>query len=204
MRLFPFLARRAVQLAGVLTGICVVTFLLLHMAPGDPVRLLVGERASAETIAAIREQYGLDQPLWRQFAAYVANLAAGDIGLSIRFQRPVAELIGNFMWPTLFANRLCRLPGGAADGGPGDHRRQTAGRPGRPGDPADRRGRPVDSGVLAGHHDVLALLRRRARLVSGIRLRRGLRATICTISSCRRCRPPSGWSRCLRRACARR
>ena len=102
MRLFPFLARRAVQLAGVLTGICVVTFLLLHMAPGDPVRLLVGERASAETIAAIREQYGLDQPLWRQFATYVANLAAGDIGLSIRFQRPVAELIGNFMWPTLF------------------------------------------------------------------------------------------------------
>ena len=68
MRLFPFLARRAVQLVGVLTGICVVTFLLLHMAPGDPARLLVGERASAETIAAIREQYGLDQPLWRQFA----------------------------------------------------------------------------------------------------------------------------------------
>ncbi|CAG0934281.1 partial Glutathione transport system permease protein GsiC, partial [Planctomycetaceae bacterium] len=119
------------QLTGVLLGISIVTFLLLHMAPGDPARLLAGERASAEPLAAIRMQYGLDLPLWRQFITYLANLLAGDIGQSLRFQRPVSELIQQFMWPTLFltgyvvglavpptvalAILSARNPGGTAD-----------------------------------------------------------------------------------------
>ncbi len=102
MRLLSFLARRLVHLVGVLFGICLVTFLLLQLAPGDPARLLVGEKAGPEALAAVRERYGLDQPLWRQFASYVLNLLGGDIGLSIRFQRPVSDLIQSFMWPTLF------------------------------------------------------------------------------------------------------
>jgi peptide/nickel transport system permease protein len=102
MSIAPYLARRLVQLLGVLAGICLVTFVLVHMAPGDPARLLAGEKASAETLAAVRQQYGLDLPLWRQFLGYVGNLLSGDVGLSIRFQRPVAELIRAFMWPTLF------------------------------------------------------------------------------------------------------
>jgi peptide/nickel transport system permease protein len=125
------IARRLMQLSGVMLGISVVTFLLLHMAPGDPARLLAGERASAETIAAIRLQYGLDLPLWRQFLTYLTNLLAGDIGQSLRFQRPVSELIQQFMWPTLFltgyvvclavppavalAILSARNPGGTAD-----------------------------------------------------------------------------------------
>lgn len=125
------IARRLMQLSGVMLGISVVTFLLLHMAPGDPARLLAGERASAETIAAIRLQYGLDLPLWRQFLTYLTNLLAGDIGQSLRFQRPVSELIRQFMWPTLFltgyvvclavppavalAILSARNPGGTAD-----------------------------------------------------------------------------------------
>ncbi|WP_315927793.1 ABC transporter permease [Mesorhizobium sp. SP-1A] len=102
MALLQLIARRLMQLIGVLFGISLVTFLLVHMAPGDPARLLAGDRASAETIAAIRSQYGLDLPLWRQFLTYLANLASGDIGLSLRFQRPVSQLIGQFIWPTLF------------------------------------------------------------------------------------------------------
>jgi peptide/nickel transport system permease protein len=131
LALLRTIARRLLQLSGVMLGISIVTFLLLHMAPGDPARLLAGERASAETIAAIRLQYGLDLPLWRQFATYLANLAAGDIGQSLRFQRPVGQLIGQFMWPTLFltgyvvclavpptvalAILSARNPGGTAD-----------------------------------------------------------------------------------------
>lgn len=131
MALLQLIARRLIQLAGVLLGISVVTFLLLHMAPGDPARLLAGDRASAETIAAIRSQYGLDLPLWRQFLTYLMNLLVGDIGQSLRFQRPVSQLIQQFMWPTLFltvyvvclavpptvalAILSARKPGGAAD-----------------------------------------------------------------------------------------
>jgi peptide/nickel transport system permease protein len=131
LTLLPFLTRRLAQMVGVLIGISLVTFLLLHMAPGDPARLLAGDRASEETIAAIRAQYGLDQPLWRQYLTYLSNLIGGDIGLSLRFQRPVSELIARFMWPTLFltcyvvclavpptvvlAIVSARKPGGAAD-----------------------------------------------------------------------------------------
>ncbi|MBL0373724.1 ABC transporter permease [Rhizobium sp. KVB221] len=102
MNLLLLMMRRLLQLFGVLIGISAVTFLLLHLAPGDPARLLAGDRASAETIAAIRSEYGLDQSLWRQYATYFFNLLSGDIGLSLRFQRPVSELISRFMWPTLF------------------------------------------------------------------------------------------------------
>lgn len=95
-------ARRILQLLAVMVGISIVTFILLHLAPGDPARLLAGERASEDTIAAIRAHYGLDQPLWRQYLTYLGNLLNGDIGQSLRFQRPVSELILNFLWPTLF------------------------------------------------------------------------------------------------------
>jgi peptide/nickel transport system permease protein len=124
-------ARRLLQLVGVMAGVAVVTFLLTRLAPGDPARLLAGERASAETIAAIRHQYGLDLPLWQQFFVYIENLLGGDIGRSLRFQQPVAELIVRFMWPTLFltgyvvclavpptvilAIASARRPGGLAD-----------------------------------------------------------------------------------------
>jgi peptide/nickel transport system permease protein len=66
LSLLFLMMRRLFQLSGVLIGISVVTFLLLHLAPGDPARLLAGARATPETIAAIRSEYGLDQPLWRQ------------------------------------------------------------------------------------------------------------------------------------------
>lgn len=90
------------QLVPVLLGITVVTFILLRLAPGDPIRLLVGDRASAATVAAVRQHYGLDQPLPVQFLTYLANLLNGDLGLSLRFQRPVTDLILQFMPPTLF------------------------------------------------------------------------------------------------------
>jgi peptide/nickel transport system permease protein len=120
-----------VQLVAVMLGISIVTFFLLHLAPGDPARLLAGDRASPEALAAIRAQYGLDQTLWRQYLTFLLNLLHGDIGMSLRFQRPVIALIGQFMWPTLFltsyvivlavpptivlAITSARRPGGVAD-----------------------------------------------------------------------------------------
>jgi peptide/nickel transport system permease protein len=131
MSILSLISQRLLQLAGVLLGISLITFLLVHLAPGDPARLLAGDRASEETLAAIRSQYGLDLPLWQQYFTYLKNLLAGDIGQSLRFQRPVSELVLQFMWPTLFltiyviclavpptvvlAILSARKPGGAAD-----------------------------------------------------------------------------------------
>jgi peptide/nickel transport system permease protein len=131
MALLAAIARRGIQLLPLLFGVTVITFLLLQLVPGDPARLLVGEKASLETIAAVRERYGLDLPLPLQFLSYVTNLLQGDLGLSIRFQRPVGAIILQFLPSTLFlivyvitlvvpptlvlAIAAARFPGGAVD-----------------------------------------------------------------------------------------
>jgi peptide/nickel transport system permease protein len=96
------IVRRVLQLLFVLAGIGVVAFLLVHLVPGDPARVIAGDRASPETIEAIRQRFGLDQPLWRQFVTYAGNLLSGDLGQSLRYKRPVVALIEQYIWPTLF------------------------------------------------------------------------------------------------------
>ncbi|HEX7069541.1 MAG TPA: ABC transporter permease [Rhodothermales bacterium] len=92
---------RMLQLLPVLLGISVIAFLLLKLSPGDPVRMLLGDRATEETIAAVRERYGLDQPLLQQYLVYIKNLLAGDLGQSIRYRIPVEQLILQYLPRTL-------------------------------------------------------------------------------------------------------
>lgn len=86
-----FLARRFALLAPTLAGVLVVTFLLLYVAPGDPVQAMVGERADPETLARLRAELHLDEPLHKQFGYFVGNLASGDLGTSYITRRPIAR-----------------------------------------------------------------------------------------------------------------
>ncbi|WP_375456979.1 ABC transporter permease [uncultured Methylobacterium sp.] len=97
------LGRRLVQMASVVVGIAVINFFLLHLAPGDAVQVLAGEAGSAtpESIAALRAQFGLDQPLAVQFAKYLASVLTLDLGFSFRQGMPVASLILGRIGPTL-------------------------------------------------------------------------------------------------------
>mgnify|MGYP000347911695 CR=1 FL=1 len=99
----PWLLRRLAQTAATLLLALVLLFLLVRLAPGDPVATMLGEdRAAApEEVARLRAQLGLDRPLPAQFAGYVAGLARGDLGTSIRYQRPVRELLASRLGPTL-------------------------------------------------------------------------------------------------------
>lgn len=83
--------RRLILLVFVVFGVTLVTFIISHMIPGDPARLMAGERASAEIVENMRRQLGLDQPLHVQYLRYVGDLLHGDLGMSIRTRRPVAE-----------------------------------------------------------------------------------------------------------------
>ncbi|EQA4071881.1 ABC transporter permease, partial [Klebsiella aerogenes] len=85
----------------VVAGVCVITFIISHLIPGDPARLLAGDRASDEIVRHIRQQLGLDLPLWQQFARYVDALLHGDLGTSIRTGRPVLEDLKTFFPATL-------------------------------------------------------------------------------------------------------
>ena len=90
-----FILRRLVQLAPVLLAIATLNFLLLQLAPGDAADIIAGQsgHATPEMVAALRAEFGLDQPLWRQYIAYVGKLAVLDLGYSFQYQLPVSLLI---------------------------------------------------------------------------------------------------------------
>ncbi|HEX5386826.1 MAG TPA: ABC transporter permease [Gemmatimonadales bacterium] len=92
-----YLAFRLVQLVPTLFGVLVVTFVLLYVAPGDPVQAMVGERADAETIARLRAELHLDDPVPLQFVHYVGGVVRGDLGTSYITRRPIlGDLIERF------------------------------------------------------------------------------------------------------------
>jgi peptide/nickel transport system permease protein len=89
MPLARIISRRLVFLVFVVFCVSVVTFAISHLIPGDPARMMAGERASDETVAHIRAELGLDRPVPEQYIAYVGKVLHGDLGISIRTQRPV-------------------------------------------------------------------------------------------------------------------
>lgn len=97
-----FILWRLVQLVPVLIGISIISFLLIKLSPGDPIRLMLGPRATEEAIAAVRERYGLERPLVEQYLIYMRNLFEGDLGRSLRFRVPVIDLIAEYLPRTLF------------------------------------------------------------------------------------------------------
>jgi peptide/nickel transport system permease protein len=99
---YAFVLKRPLQLIPVLIGISLITFILVQMAPGDPVRLMLGPRASEDAIAFVRARYGLDKPMLVQYAYYLYNAARGDFGQSIAFRSPVSSVIVEHIAPTIF------------------------------------------------------------------------------------------------------
>lgn len=102
MERFRFVLYRPIQLIPVLFGVSLVSFVLVRSIPGDPVRILLGTRATAEVIAKIRAQYGLDEPILLQYVYFLKNLFLGEFGRSIIFKVPVLELVVQRIAPTLF------------------------------------------------------------------------------------------------------
>jgi ABC-type dipeptide/oligopeptide/nickel transport system permease component len=84
-----FILRRVALAVPTLFGVLVVVFLLLYVAPGDPVQEMVGERADAETIARLRRELRLDEPLYVQFGSYAGGVLRGDLGRSYITGRPI-------------------------------------------------------------------------------------------------------------------
>ncbi len=84
-----------------LFGVAVVVFLLLRVAPGDPIAMMIGAGASASDIADLRARYGLDQPLLVQFGIWLAGVLRGDFGVSISLRRDVLELLAERLPATL-------------------------------------------------------------------------------------------------------
>ena len=89
--MFAFITRRLLLAIPTLFGVLVVVFILLYIAPGDPVMEMVGERADAETIARLRAELRLDDPVPVQFAHYAGGVLTGDLGTSYITGRPISR-----------------------------------------------------------------------------------------------------------------
>jgi dipeptide transport system permease protein len=85
-----FLLRRVMLIVPTFVGVTLLSFLLIHLVPGDPIEVRTGEHGiSPERLAELRHEAGLDRPLWRQFLGYEVQVARGDLGTSIVTHQPV-------------------------------------------------------------------------------------------------------------------
>lgn len=96
-----FLLRRFLLLAPTVLGVTLATFLMLHLTPGDPVTIMLGEFASASNVERLRSELGLDSPIAVQYLKYLGRILHADLGTSIRSRRPVVEEISERLPPTL-------------------------------------------------------------------------------------------------------
>lgn len=91
--MYTYVLRRLAALVPTLVGISLLVFLMIHLVPGDPAQIMLGERADAETVQALRQQMGLDQPLHVQFLRFFGDVIRGDLGRSIRTQERISQEI---------------------------------------------------------------------------------------------------------------
>ena len=85
------IAQRFAQALIVLTGVVLITFVMLRIVPGNPIETMMGEHADAATVARMTAELGLDQPLYRQFLRYIAAAVSGDFGTSYSLGKPVSS-----------------------------------------------------------------------------------------------------------------
>ena len=104
-----YLLRRLLLMLPVAFLVTVGVFMLIHLTPGDPALIMLGEDRTPAAIAAIHHQLGLDQPLYVQYLIWLGNLAHGDLGRSITTHQPVATAIAERLPATLELGGLALL-----------------------------------------------------------------------------------------------
>ncbi len=99
--MFPFLVKRLLLFLLSLIGVTLMVFILSHVIPADPVAIALGPEATAEQLKAMREAWGLNQPLFVQYGIFLKNLVRGDLGFSLVSRRAVTEELWYYFPATL-------------------------------------------------------------------------------------------------------
>lgn len=87
--MLSYVLRRLALLVPTLLGMSLVTFSMIHLVPGDPAAVMLGERATPAAVARLRTELGLDRPLWVQYGRFLSGLLAGDLGRSLKTREKV-------------------------------------------------------------------------------------------------------------------
>ena len=88
-----YIRKRLILMVFVLFGVTIVIFGMVHFLPGDPAAILLGDRATAQNVAELHEQLGLNRPLPEQYWLFVSGLVRGQMGTSLMFRQPVSQLV---------------------------------------------------------------------------------------------------------------
>ena len=99
--MLTYIVKRLLGMIPTLLLVIAVVFMFVHMLPGDPARLAAGQDADEQTVQLVRQELGLDLPLPQQFVRYFTHMLQGDLGVSLRSQRPVSTEIADRFMPTL-------------------------------------------------------------------------------------------------------
>lgn len=102
MRHLLYVLRRLLAMVPVLIGITLIVFFMIQLVPGDPARTLLGIRATDESVAALHREFGLDQPIWRQYLAFLGRLLQGNLGRSFFYDAGVNELVSSRLPATIW------------------------------------------------------------------------------------------------------
>jgi peptide/nickel transport system permease protein len=97
-----FLGLRLIHTLPVIVGITLAAFVLIHAVPGDPIRIMLGGKASQAHVDEVEHQLGIDRPLPEQYVDFVVGLPQGDLGTSIILRRPVSSVVGERIGPSVF------------------------------------------------------------------------------------------------------
>lgn len=93
--MLAYILKRILTLVPTLVAASILVFLFIHMIPGDPAAVLLGDTATPEEIAALTHEMGLDKPIWQQYIAWFSNVLKGDLGQSLFFKTPVLTVIAD-------------------------------------------------------------------------------------------------------------
>src|SRR5437667_7896773 len=98
-----FIARRLMLMVVAVVGVTIISFVISHAVPIDPIVTNLGQQASQrpEVVAAFKAKWGLDKPLYQQYLTFLSGLTRGDLGNSINTRRPVTTDIGQFLPATI-------------------------------------------------------------------------------------------------------
>ncbi len=88
-----YIVRNLVYSIFIIIGVLTVTFCLLYIIPGDPARMMLGQRADVASVEAVREELGLNKPMYVQYARFMGNAFQGDLGRSYSSNRQVVQTI---------------------------------------------------------------------------------------------------------------
>ena len=100
MDVLNYVIKRILQMIPVFIVVTIIVFFMIRMIPGDPAAVMLGTKATPEALEAMREKMGLNEPILTQFLIFARNLLRLDLGDSVKYSQPVAELIRNRFFVT--------------------------------------------------------------------------------------------------------